>query len=125
MTSTPDSEQSSSPEVEHPFPLVGDVISAENHFPLGVVLPGSDAENIAAAAIITMEDGSERFGLPGTVKIEDVHMTGDHWDVDRIVAAWAKTFQPPDGEMPDDKKNDFREKLLGSMALGDDRPPTS
>jgi hypothetical protein len=119
---TPNSDpELPSPESEPRIPSVGDVISADNHFPLGVVLPGGDSDSIFAAAIIPTDDGSERLSLSGTIKIKDVHLTGDHWDVDRIVAAWAETFGP----MADDKKNDFRENLLGSMALGDDQPPTS
>ncbi len=113
MPSNP--EKRPSPESKEPFALVGDVVST-GHSPSAVVFSTNYPDGISAAAIIPLEDGSERLGFPGTIAASEVRRVEGHWDVDRIVTAWAKTWESFGG-MSTEKQNEFRQDLLGRIAL--------
>ena len=115
MNMPSNSENLPSPEAKVPVASVGDVVST-GHFPSGVVFSTNYPDGISAAAIITLEDGSERLGFPGTIAASEVRHIEGHWDVDRIVAAWAKTWESFGG-MSAEKQNKFRQELLGRIAL--------
>lgn len=124
MTTSSNGEHQPSPEQVHPFPLVGDVVSTD-HFPSGVVLSSFYPDGISAAAINVLEDGSEQLGFPGTIAATEIHTIEGHWDVDRIVNAWAKTWETWGSEMPAEKKLEFRNDLLGKIALRNVQPPAN